>query len=60
LEGAKKVLTKKSSDPDIMIKSQMSDYEILGVLGEGAYGKVFHVVKKSDGTQLALKTIRKD
>ena len=37
----------------------MSDFDILGVLGEGAYGKVYHVVKKKTGEQYALKAIKK-
>lgn len=33
------------------------DYECLEKLGEGAYGKVFKVRHKTNGTEAALKTI---
>ncbi|CAI2384762.1 unnamed protein product [Moneuplotes crassus] len=40
-------------------KLRVKDFEFLGLLGEGAFGRVFHVVRKSDGEQFALKAIRK-
>ena len=39
---------------------QIQDFEVLGAIGEGAFGKVYHVVRKDDGLQFALKTIRKE
>jgi hypothetical protein len=40
-------------------KHSIKDYEQLGVLGEGAFGKVFHMVRKSDGEQFAIKVLSK-
>lgn len=40
-------------------KPAISDYEVLGKLGEGAFGEVHHVVRKSDGLQFALKVLSK-
>ena len=40
-------------------KTTIRDYEFLGILGEGSFGKVHHVVKKCDGEQYALKVITK-
>jgi hypothetical protein len=52
-DAEKLQLEKSESKPDI------SDYKTLGVLGEGSFGKVYHVVKKSDGSEFALKVINK-
>lgn len=40
-------------------KPNIKDYEMLGILGEGAFGRVHHVVRKSDGEQFALKLLVK-
>lgn len=40
-------------------KPTIKDYEMLGILGEGAFGRVHHVVRKSDGEQFALKLLIK-
>ena len=40
-------------------KPSISDFQILGVIGNGAFGKVYHVVRKDDGEEFALKTISK-
>ena len=37
----------------------LEDFEILGIIGEGAFGTVYHVVQKEDGKQFAIKTITK-
>lgn len=36
------------------------NYDIVKLLGEGAYGRVFLATRKSDGTQVALKAIARD
>jgi len=40
-------------------KSTIDDFEILGLIGEGSFGRVFHVVKKEDGNEYALKVMNK-
>lgn len=45
--------------PNSCKKPSIEDYEILGLIGEGAFGKVHHVVRKSDGEQFALKVLPK-
>jgi 3-phosphoinositide dependent protein kinase-1 len=40
-------------------KLSMNDYEMLGIIGEGAFGRVHHVVKKSDGEEYAIKLVVK-
>lgn len=45
--------------PNSCKKPSISDYEILGLIGEGAFGKVHHVVRKSDGELFALKVLAK-
>jgi serine/threonine protein kinase len=40
-------------------KIGIEDYEMLGVIGEGAFAKVYHAVRKSDGEEFAIKTIHK-
>lgn len=40
-------------------KLSLEDFEILGVLGRGAYGKVFQVRKISSGLIYAMKVLRK-
>ena len=38
----------------------IQDFEIVGEIGQGAFGKVFHAIQISDGKQVALKVIRKE
>lgn len=40
-------------------KLTVNDFEFLGVIGEGSFGKVHHVVSKVDGSEYALKSISK-
>jgi len=48
-----------SPTPSQNKKAWLKDYEMLGILGEGAFGKVHHVVRKADGEQFALKVLTK-
>eukprot|EP00898_Chlorokybus_atmophyticus_P002927 jgi/Chlat1/3635/Chrsp238S03626 len=49
-------------DREVPAGSKMGpgDFELLRVVGKGAFGKVFQVVKKDDGQVLAMKVMRKD
>ena len=41
------------------MKAKISDFNILSVLGAGAFGKVYLVQKKDDQKVYAMKTLRK-
>lgn len=38
----------------------LNDFKIISVIGQGSFGKVFLVEKKSDKKIYAMKTLRKD
>jgi serine/threonine protein kinase len=40
-------------------KIGIEDFELLGVIGEGAFAKVYHAVRKVDGEEFAIKSIKK-
>lgn len=43
-----------------MIKEQsaMNDFQVLGKLGEGAFGQVYRVKRKLDGKEYAMKKVQ--
>ena len=43
-----------------LIKSDISDYEVGGLLGEGAYGKVNLATEKKTQRQVAIKEVNKE
>jgi hypothetical protein len=51
--------TDMTSPQDTEKKLTVNDFEFLGVIGEGSFGKVHHVVSKTDGSEYALKSINK-
>ena len=38
---------------------KFADFEVLELLGEGSFGKVFRVKKRDNGKQYAMKTMKK-
>jgi serine/threonine protein kinase len=42
------------------IKTQLEDFEVVSVLGKGAFGKVYLVQKKDTKDVYAMKSLRKD
>lgn len=56
IEESKSKIETNNTEPH---KPTTKDFKILGLIGEGAFGKVYHVVRKSDGEQFALKAINK-
>jgi len=49
-----------SSVTALRAKYCLDDFDILCVLGQGAFGKVFQVRRKDDGKVFAMKVMRKD
>jgi NIMA (never in mitosis gene a)-related kinase len=39
-------------------QSGLKDFDVLGKLGEGAFGQVFKVRRREDGKEYALKKVR--
>lgn len=54
----KKPVGKDASD--LQLKTQLDDFEIVSVLGKGAFGKVYLVQKKITKEVFAMKSLRKD
>jgi len=50
-----KLLQKPIQPPSVVF----SDFEILEMIGEGSFGKVFRVKKKSSGVIYAMKSMKK-
>ena len=55
LQGA----TRREASAEAKAKVNLESFEIIGMLGQGAYGKVVLVQKKSSGKYYALKAISK-
>ena len=63
MEGSVKVksaLTDASGEVSLTNRMRPSDFEFVKLVGQGAFGKVFLVKRKSDNMFLALKVMRKE
>ncbi|KAK8942850.1 Serine/threonine-protein kinase AtPK2/AtPK19 [Platanthera zijinensis] len=53
--------TVKNYNPtDVVSSARLDDFEVLKVVGQGAFGKVFQVRKKGTSEIFAMKVVRKD
>ena len=46
-----------NEDMEVKLTNPLDDYENLGEIGEGGYGKVYKVKSNTDGKEFALKSI---
>ena len=53
--------TSKTESPSAQLQTNLkfSDFEIIKVLGEGSFGKVFRVKKRDSGVIYAMKSMSK-
>lgn len=53
--------TEKNYNPTaVVLSARLDDFEILKVVGQGAFGKVYQVKKKGTSEIFAMKVVRKD